>query len=138
MNGYLLDTDTCIGRLRRQFDIDRRIARINRQNCYISEITVAELCFGAERSNQCEGQMRLIDAMHDVFTVLPITQAIRRFAADKARLWSIGQKIADFDLLIGATAMYYELILITNNTKHFERMQLLRLENWIQPSKTEP
>ena len=135
MNGYLLDTDTCISRLRRQFDIDQRIARIDRQNRYISEITVAELRFGAERSHQREEQMRLIDAMYDEFTVLPITAAIRHFAAEKARLWNIGQKLADFDLLIGATAMYYELILVTNNAKHFERMQSLRLENWMQISE---
>jgi tRNA(fMet)-specific endonuclease VapC len=69
--------------------------------------------------------------MYDVFTVLPITHAIRVFAAEKARLWNIGQKIADFDLLIGATAVYHGLVLVTNNTKHFERMQSLQLENWI-------
>ena len=136
MNGYLLDTDTCISRLRRQFNIERRIAQIGRQDRYISEITVAELRFGAERSNQCEEQMRLIDALYEVFTVLPITAAIRHFAAEKARLWNIGQKIADFDLLIGATAIYYELILVTNNTKHFERMQSLRLENWMHILET--
>ena len=43
----------------------------------------------------------------------------------------IGQKIADFDLLIGATALCHELILVTNNTRHFARMQSLRLENWM-------
>ena len=47
MNGYLLDTDTCISRLRRKFDIDRRLAQIDRQDRYISEITIAELRFGA-------------------------------------------------------------------------------------------
>ena len=132
MNGYLFDTDICVFRLRRQFNIDRRLAQIGKQNCYISEITIAELRFGAERSNQREEQLRLIDAMYDVFTVLPITPAIRVFAAEKARLWNIGQKIADFDLLIGATAMYHGLALVTNNTKHFERVQSLQLENWMQ------
>ena len=49
----------------------------------------------------------------------------------------LGLLIADFDLLIGATAVYHELVLVTNNTKHFERMQSLRLENWMQDSETE-
>jgi len=62
--------------------------------------------------------------------VLPISKVIRRFATEKARLWNIGQKLADFDLLIGATAVYHGLVLVTNNTKHFERMQSLQLENW--------
>ena len=132
MNGYLFDTDICVFRLRRQFNIDRRLAQIGKQNCYISEITIAELRFGAERSHQREEQLRLIDAMYDVFTVLPITPAIRVFAAEKAQLWNVGQKIADFDLLIGATAVYHGLALVTNNTKHFERMQSLQLENWMQ------
>ena len=131
MTGYLFDTDICVFRLRRQFNIDLRFAQIDKRNCCISEITIAELRFGAERSNQREEQMRLIDAMYDEFTVLPITPAIRLFAIEKARLWSIGQKIADFDLLIGATAVYHGLVLVTNNTKHFERMQSLQLENWI-------
>jgi len=70
--------------------------------------------------------------MYDEFTVLPISRAIRLFASEKARLWNIGMKIDDFDLLIGATAVYHGLVLVTNNTKHFERMQSLRLENWMQ------
>ena len=131
MTGYLFDTDICVFRLRRQFNIDRRLVQIGKRNCCISEITIAELRFGAERSNQREEQTRLIDAMYDVFTVLPITHAIRLYAAEKARLWSIGQKLADFDLLIGATAVYHGLVLVTNNMKHFERMQSLQLENWM-------
>jgi len=132
MDGYLLDTDTCVSRIRRKFDIDQRIAQVGKRNCCVSEITIAELRFGAERGNQREEQMLLIDTMYEEFTVLPISDAIRHFAAEKARLWSIGQKIADFDLLIGATAVYHELILVTNNTKHFERIQAIRLDNWMK------
>jgi len=139
MNGYILDTDTCVSRIRREFDIDRRIAQVGKRNCYVSEITIAELRFGAERGNQREEQMFLIDTMYDEFTVLPITRAIRHYAAEKARLWSIGQKIGDFDILIGATAMYHKLILVTNNTQHFERLSVIQLENWMQdPTMEEP
>ena len=132
MNGYLLDTDTCISRIRGKYDIDLHIAQVGKKDCYVSEITIAELRFGAERGNRREEQMLLIDAMYEEFTVLPITEAIRHFAAEKARLFSIGQKIADFDLLIGATALCHGLILVTNNVKHFERMQSLTLENWME------
>jgi len=132
MSAYLFDTDTCVFRLRRMFEIDRQIAQVSKRNRYVSEITIAELRFGAERCKQRKEQMLLVDAMYDEFTVLPITPTIRYFAAEKARLWSVGQKIADFDLLIGATALYHGLVLVTNNIRHFERMQSLRLENWIQ------
>jgi tRNA(fMet)-specific endonuclease VapC len=132
MNGYLFDTDTCVFRLRRMFGIDRRMNQVNRRDRYVSEITIAELRFGAERCNQRKEQMLLVDAMYDEFTVLPISRIIRTFAVEKAKLWNIGQKIPDFDLLIGATAVYHGLVLVTNNTKHFERMQSLQLENWMQ------
>ena len=131
MNVYLFDTDTCVFRLRRMFGIAQRISQVRKRDRFVSEITIAELRFGAERCGQRKEQMFLVDAMYEEFTVLPITPAIRTFAVEKARLWSIGQKIADFDLLIGATAVYYGLILVTNNTKHFERMQSLQLENWM-------
>jgi tRNA(fMet)-specific endonuclease VapC len=131
-NGYLLDTDTCVSRLRRKFAIDRRIDHVGKQSCFLSEITIAELRFGAERGNQREEQMFLIDSMYDEFTVLPITPAIRHYASEKVRLWSTGQKIEDLDLLIGATALRHGLILVTNNTKHFERMQSLQLDNWMR------
>jgi tRNA(fMet)-specific endonuclease VapC len=131
MSAYLFDTDTCVFRLRRMFGIDQRISQVHKRHRFVSEITVAELRFGAERCDQRNEQMLLVDAMYDEFTVLPITPAIRIFAAEKVRLWNIGQKIADFDLLIGATALYHGLILVTNNTRHFERMPSLRLENWM-------
>ena len=130
MNAYFFDTDACVFRLRCMFGIARRISQVRRRNRFVSEITIAELRFGAERCDQRKEQMLLVDSMCDEFTVLPITPAIRTFAAEKARLWNIGQKIADFDLLFGATAVYHGLILVTNNTRHFERMHSLRLENW--------
>jgi len=131
MSAYLFDTDICVFRLRRMFGIDRRITQVSRRDRYVSEITIAELRFGAERCIRRKEQMLLVDAMYDEFTVLPITPAIRLFATEKARLWSIGQKIPDFDMLIGATAMYHKLVLVTNNTGHFERLEDIQLENWI-------
>ena len=135
MSAYLFDTDVCVFRLRRMFGIDRRIAQVRRRDRYVSEITIAELRFGAERCARRKEQMLLVDAMYDEFTVLPITPAIRLFAAEKARLWSIGQKIPDFDMLIGATALCHKLTLVTNNTQHFERMQSIQLENWMQETE---
>ncbi|MCL2305367.1 MAG: PIN domain-containing protein [Planctomycetaceae bacterium] len=101
-------------------------------HCFISEITVAELRFGAERSNQREKEHRIVDLVCEEFTILDISKTIRVFAAEKARLWNIGRKIPDFDLLIGVTAIVHNLTLVTNNTKHFERLQSLTVENWIQ------
>ena len=132
MKNFLLDSDTCISLIRGNSAIRERIARIGSGCCFISEITVAELRFGAERSSRCDAEHYIVDLVCEEFTVLTISRAIRIFAVEKARLWNIGLKIADFDLLIGATAVYHGLILVTNNTKHFERVQSLQMENWMQ------
>jgi tRNA(fMet)-specific endonuclease VapC len=132
MKKYLLDSDTCISFIRGNQNVKENIASVDSENCFISEITVAELRFGAERCSQREREHNVVDLFCEKFMVLPISRIIRTFATEKARLWNMGQKVADFDLLIGATAMYHGLVLVTNNTKHFERMHPLRLENWMR------
>lgn len=52
------------------------------------------------------------------------------FAAEKARLAKAGQIIPDFDLLIGTTAIVHGMTLVTNNTKHFQRLKGIELEDW--------
>ena len=131
MKNFLLDSDTCISFIRGSQCVKESIAMVGSTHCFISEITVAELRFGAERSGRSEGEHGIVDLFCEKFMVLPISHAIRTFAAEKARLWNIGRKIADFDLLIGATAIHHGLILVTNNTRHFEQMQSLQLENWM-------
>jgi len=131
MKKFLLDSDTCISFIRGNQNVKESIALVNSENCFISEITVAELRFGAERCSRREREHGVVDLFCEKFMVLPISKVIRRFATEKARLWGIGQKLADFDLLIGATAVYHGLVLVTNNTKHFERMQSLQMENWM-------
>lgn len=132
MKGFLLDTDTCVFLLRRLHNIDGRIVEAGEKNCRISEITIAELRFGAERSEQKEKEHKIVDLICEKFTVLPITGAIRTYATEKAKLWSMGQKIEDFDLLIGATALCHKLTLVTNNVRHFGRLASLEIENWTQ------
>jgi tRNA(fMet)-specific endonuclease VapC len=52
------------------------------------------------------------------------------YAKEKARLRKAGTPIDDFDLLIGATAVTHKLIMVTNNTKHFKRINGIKLEDW--------
>ena len=132
MKDFLMDSDICVELIRGNNAIRSKVAQIGSKRCFISEITVAELRFGAERSKRREEEHYIVDWVCKGFTVLPISDAIRTFAIEKTKLWSIGQKIPDFDMLIGATALFHKLILVTNNTQHFERMQSVQLENWMQ------
>jgi tRNA(fMet)-specific endonuclease VapC len=61
---------------------------------------------------------------------LPIYPALDIYASEKARLQKSGNVIDDFDLLIGATAVSFDLIMVTNNTNHFNRIEKLKLEDW--------
>ncbi|MEM1322893.1 MAG: type II toxin-antitoxin system VapC family toxin [Bacteroidota bacterium] len=130
---YLLDTNIIIFFFKGKFGIDEKIASIASiasGNCYISEITLAELKYGAFSSSNPEKHLRQINQFVEMVKVLPITAAIDQFAKEKARLRKDGKLIDDFDLLIGCTAIINELILVTNNTKHFTRLQDIELEDW--------
>ena len=53
------------------------------------------------------------------------------FGETKARLEKQGNRLDDFDLIIASTALAYNLILVTNNTMHYERIHELKKENWL-------
>lgn len=62
--------------------------------------------------------------------VIPISPSLDLFAAEKARLQLEGRPVDNFDLLIGATAVFHELTLVTGNIRHFDRLQGIKLEDW--------
>jgi tRNA(fMet)-specific endonuclease VapC len=65
-------------------------------------------------------------------SIIPILGCIKRYAKEKVRLRKIGKPVHDeFDLLIGVTAVENKLILVTDNTKHFENIAGIKLENWV-------
>jgi len=133
MTKFLLDTDTCIFYLRERSDIVEKISNVGVWNCSISQVTVAELRYGAECSDYHIRRHRQIDELCHNVSIVPINDAIIQvYAIQKARLKNLGLLIPDFDLIIGATALYHDLVLVTNNTKHFERMPAVQLENWMQ------
>ena len=68
----------------------------------------------------------------EYLTILPILDAIPLYAKEKARLRRSGKMISDFDLFIGCTAISNNLIMVTDNTKEFERIKGITLENWIK------
>ena len=98
--------------------------------CLISEITLAELLFGVHRSADPKKNKEKLDILLIDIRVLAVREALDVFAQEKARLFNAGRPLPDFDLLIGATAIHHDLTLVTNNTKHFQRLEDIRLEDW--------
>jgi len=132
MTKFLLDSDTCISCLRKRGGIAGKISSIGVWNCSISQVTVAELRYGAECSNYPIMRHEEVSEFCDHVSVIPINNnIIDIYAVQKARLRKLGLLIPDFDILIGATALHHGLILVTSNTNHFERIQSLQMENWI-------
>ncbi|QRR03549.1 type II toxin-antitoxin system VapC family toxin [Dyadobacter sandarakinus] len=130
MTQYLLDTNICIYFIKGLYQLDSRINSIGADNCFISEVTVAELKYGVANSNQPALMKPIIEAFIPKFAILPVYDALDIYAAEKARLRKSGSLIDDFDILIGATAIQHQLILVTNNVSHLGRLQDIVIENW--------
>ena len=130
---YLLDTNTCIFFLRGKLQLDKIIKEKGRENCFVSEITVAELRYGAENSDNPAKSHKAVDTFLAGLSIIPIYGSIRQYAKEKVRLRKIGKPIHDeFDLLIGVTAIVNNLIFVTDNIKDFERLEGIKIENWFE------
>jgi tRNA(fMet)-specific endonuclease VapC len=130
---YLLDTNICVFFLRGKLNLDQLIKEKGVENFYISEVTVLELRFGAENSDNPIKSHKAVDAFVNGLTIIPIFGCIKRYAKEKVRLRKMGKPLHDeFDLLIGATALEHKLTLVTDNEKDFQRMQGLKIENWFR------
>ena len=130
---YLLDTSTCVFFLRGKLNLDEIIKKAGLENCFISEITVLELRYGAENSDNPAKSHKAVDAFVSGLSIIPIYGSIKRYAKEKVRLRKAGKPMNDeFDLLIGVTAIEHKLTLVTDNMKDFDRLDGIKLENWFK------
>ena len=134
---YLLDTNICIYYFKGQFNLREKIKRIGYDKMAISEVTLAELIYGAEKSQKRETNMKVIEDFSEKVAIIPIFEAIRIYGKEKARLKTKGKIISDFDLLIGATSIFYKMKMVTRNVEEFSRLETIRIENWIDIEKNE-
>ena len=129
---YLLDTNICIFYMKGLFNLDKKIETIGNENCYISEITLAELKFGVENSDRKKKNKEALDNFINGIKVVPIYNSLDFYAMEKARLRKLGKTVDDFDLLIGASAVSNNMILVTNNIKHFKNIESVEIQDWTQ------
>lgn len=128
---YLLDTNICIFFLRGMLDFDDIIRQKGLDNCFISELTVFELKYGAENSDNPKKSHQAVDKFVKGLTVIPIFGIVKEYAETKVYLRKNGTPLHDeFDLIIGVTALANQLTLVTDNTKDFRFIKNLKLENW--------
>ncbi|MEO6832307.1 MAG: type II toxin-antitoxin system VapC family toxin [Chitinophagaceae bacterium] len=130
MKKYLLDTNICAYFLNGKFNLEAKIEEVGIENCCVSEITIAELKYGVAKSVHKEKNRKTLETFQAKFGILPIFPALEIYATEKARLKTKGKILDDFDLLIGSTAMFNNLTLVTKNTSDFDRLEGIIIEDW--------
>lgn len=128
---YMLDTNIVIYTIRKRPEQVRSVFKQHKGQMCISAITLGELVFGAEHSQQVERNLADIEEMVARLEVLPFNgKAAYHFGRIRAELYSAGQPIGPYDMMIAGHARASGLILATNNIKEFVRVPGLLLENW--------
>jgi len=129
---YLLDTNIVIYTMKNRPQRVKRRFQQHHGQMGISTVTIGELVFGAEHSQQAERNLADLEALAARLEVLPFdNQAAYHFGQIRAALYRTGQPIGPYDMMIAGQARAAGLKLVTNNVKEFERVPGLLLENWI-------
>lgn len=129
---YLLDTNTCIRYINgRSPEILEKLRKMPRADVVVSIITKAELFYGSAKSQtparSREKQREFLETIQTVF----LDERCAVIYGDlRAYLEMQGTPIGANDLWIATTALANDLILVTHNTREFERVPQLNLEDW--------
>ena len=126
---YLVDTDWVIDYMHGRQQVVRRFDELSSQGIGLSYISLAELYDGMlDAPDRLEAEQGLQRFLDEIEEVLPLNDPICRiFASERRRLRASGNRLEDFDLLIGSTAIHFGLTLLTNNRRHFQRMRGLSI-----------
>lgn len=127
---FLIDTDIIIDYLKGRFFLNEKIKEVGLANCYVSEITIAELQYGAVKSSNPVKQIDNVEKIKIRFGVVPITDVLALYGIERLRLEKSGKRIEDFDLLIAVTSVTKNMILVTGNEKHHSRVKNIQIQNW--------
>ncbi len=131
---YLLDTNMVIYLQRGVPNVVARLNELGSDRVVLSALVAAELAYGVEKSGHQARNRKVLEMFLSEVRVLPWTQdAMWHYARQRHALRSTGKVIGELDLLIGCHALALDAICVTNNTREFERIEGLKLENWVNP-----
>lgn len=131
MTRYLLDTNVVSAALRGAPGIDQRLSALDAADWCISAITRSELRYGLALKPEALRLARLVEGFLQLATTAPWDEAAAEVHGRlRATLRQRGTPIGDFDEMIAAHALSLGAVLVTDNTRHFEQVPGLALENW--------
>lgn len=128
---YLLDSDTIIF----AFKDNEAVKKNLRDHLYdpirICVVSLMELYYGAYKSQKAESNLAKIKTLEGSLEIIPLgRESVEIFGIYKAKLEKSGIPLDDFDLILASIALAHNLTLVTNNTKHFQRIEGLKITNW--------
>ncbi|MBY0580563.1 MAG: PIN domain-containing protein [Rickettsiales bacterium] len=131
---YLLDTCVITDFIKNQKETVRRIKELKPNELCISVITEFEIKYGIERVIGTKQGRYIAEASNSIISVMEVLEFSREIAElaakVRAKLSNLGTPIGAYDLLIAATAKYYDLTVVTSNIREFERVEDLKIENF--------
>lgn len=128
---YLLDTNICVFTIKNR--PERVRARFNRHanELAISTVTWMELVYGAEHSARPQDNLAVVEGLAARLTVLDYDMAAAAHTGQiRAELARRGTPIGPYDQMIAGHARSRGLVVVTNNTREFTRVDGLRCEDW--------
>ena len=129
---FMLDTNIIVyAKNKRPESVLKKLMEYRPEDMCVSAVTLAELEFGACKSSRPEQNRLALLTFLSRIPVVPFdADAAREYGDIRAGLTKKGTVIGANDLLIAAHARSLNLTLVTNNTREFERVEGLRVENW--------
>lgn len=128
---YLFDTNVCIAAMRGHDAVRKNMQAHAPHDCAISTVSLYELHSGVERCSQPETERTKVECFIRPLHLLPFDKdAAMNTARIRWALEKLGQQIGPYDLMLAGQALTLDLILVTHNTKEFQRVPGLRLEDW--------
>ena len=129
---YFLDTNIIIYAVKGNFpNIKEHFERVPSFNIYISSIVKAEIEYGAKKSADYMKTIKIYNKFMNIYNVVPFTEKETKIYGNiRSDLEASGNIIGTNDLLIASTVISHDGILVTHNTKEFERFKNLRIEDW--------
>ena len=129
---YLLDTNICIYIInKRPKSVMQKLYKLDPMNIKISSVSVAELEYGASKSQRRDQNRTALYNFLSPFEIISFdSRDAEIYGIIRTELEYLGTPVGPYDMQLAAQALARDLVFVTNNTAEFSRIKKIKLENW--------